>query len=243
MGEVGTSSRLLLVEDESHLASALKLNFELEGLAVDVAQSVRAAGELLLKSQYDVIVLDVMLPDGNGFTLCKKLRDSGNFTPVLMLTARGSAKDRVCGIDSGADDYVPKPFDLAELLARVRALLRRRDWEKGQQGGGKNVLTFGDAYIDFDTHDVRAFGRPVKLTQLELDLVRYFAANPGRVLSREELLEQVWKLRNYPNTRSVDNFIVRLRKHFEPSPNKPKYFVSHRGAGYKFVPAPPKRSP
>ena len=152
-------------------------------------------------------------------------------------------RSRVRGLDSGADDYMPKPFDLPELLARVRSALRRSGWRQSDQGGevAQATLRFGDAVIQFDTHEATAFGKPVRLTQLELDLVRYFAQNPGRVLSREELLERVWKLRNAPNTRSVDNFIVRLRRYFEREPDKPVHFVSHRDSGYRFVPDMDKR--
>ncbi len=228
------SPRVLVVEDEAHLAAGLKLNLELEGFGVDVATRAREASELMLGARYDAIILDVMLPDVDGFTLCKRLRNAGNRTPVIMLTARGAASDRVTGLDAGADDYLSKPFELAELLARLRSLLRRRQWDEAPRLAPA-VLTFGEVRVDFDTHEVTVRGEGRELTQLELDLVRYFARNQGRVLSRDELLEQVWKLRNYPNTRTVDNFIVRLRRHFEEDPARPKHFLSVRGAGYKFV--------
>ncbi|NLY94078.1 MAG: response regulator transcription factor [Myxococcales bacterium] len=229
--------RLLVVEDEEHLATGLKLNLELEGFAVDVANDARqAVAKLLDPAAYDAIVLDVMLPDIDGFELCRRLRDSGNFVPVIMLTARDSAQDRVLGLEAGADDYMVKPFKLAELLARVRSMLRRRDWDHGQAHRVKHVLEFGKARVDFDTHEVEIDGKAQKLTQLELDLLRYFAQNPGRVLSRKELLEKVWKLRNYDNTRTVDNFIMRLRRRFEVDDAEPRHFVSVRGAGYKFEP-------
>jgi DNA-binding response OmpR family regulator len=230
--------RLLLVEDEAHLAAGLKLNFELEGYAVEIASTGREAGRLLLHPRaYDIIVLDVMLPDVSGFTLCQKLRDAGNTTPVLMLTARDSVTDRVEGLNVGADDYLTKPFDLSELLARVRSLLRRTVWVREHETARpSNVLKFEDVEVDFDKHHVQVRGEELQLTKLELDLLRYFADNPGRVLSREELQHNVWKLRDYPNRRMVDNFILRLRRHFEPDPQNPIYFVSVRGAGYKFEP-------
>ncbi len=232
----GEGVHLLVVEDEEHLASALKLNFELEGYAVDVARTAREAAALLVSSApFDAIVLDIMLPDGDGFELCRRLRQANNFAPILMLTARSSGDDRVRGLDAGADDYLAKPFALDELLARMRSLLRRRRWD-GRVEGHDPTLAFGRVRVNFETHEARVGDEPIKLTTLELDLLRYFARNPGRVIPREELLEQVWKLRNYPNTRTVDNFIVRLRRHFEPDPEKPVHFVSHRGAGYKFVP-------
>ena len=235
---------LLVVEDEEHLAAGLKLNLELEGYSVDVARNAKEAGEHLVSMGeregsrgYEVIVLDIMLPDMDGFELCRRLRDAGNFVPVIMLTARASAEDRVRGLEAGADDYMIKPFSLDELLARVRSMLRRRKWEheKADVSLGRS-LVFGKASIDFETHEVLVEGEPRTLTQLELDLVRYFADHPHRVLTRSELLEQVWKLRNHGYTRTVDNFIVRLRRHFEEDPSDPKYFVSVRGAGYRFVP-------
>jgi DNA-binding response OmpR family regulator len=233
-----TQDRLLVVEDEEHLAAGLKLNLELEGYAVDLAVNAREAGERLLGvDAYDAIVLDVMLPDVDGFELCRRLRDSGNYVPVLMLTARSSPDDRVRGLEAGADDYMVKPFDLGELLARVRSMLRRQAWQQGPaRPRASHVLEFGRARVDFDTHDVLVDGKPEKLTQLEIDLLRYFSLHPGRVLRRGELLEKVWKLRNYSNNRTVDNFISRLRRRFEDDPQAPRYFVSVRGAVYKFVP-------
>ncbi len=233
-----TQDRLLVVEDEEHLAAGLKLNLELEGYVVDLAVNAREAGERLLGIDgYDAIVLDVMLPDVDGFELCRRLRDSGNYVPVLMLTARSSPDDRVRGLEAGADDYMVKPFDLGELQASVRSMLRRQAWQKGPaRPRVSHVLEFGRARVDFDTHDVLVDGQPEKLTQLEIDLLHYFSLHPGRVLRRGELLEKVWKLRNYSNNRTVDNFISRLRRRFEDDPQAPRYFVSVRGAGYKFVP-------
>jgi DNA-binding response OmpR family regulator len=234
------SQRLLVVEDEDHLAAGLKLNLELEGYEVDVAGTAREASEKLIQPEgYDALVLDVMLPDLDGFELCQRLRKAGHFVPVIMLTARSSAEDRVRGLEAGADDYMVKPFSLDELLARVRSMLRRREWEaRNGEEHESATLSFGAAVVDFDTHEVRVGGEPRKLTQLELDLLRYFAENAGRVLSRDELLQKVWKLRNYSQTRTVDNFLSRLRRHFEPDPKSPVHFVSVRGAGYKFLPEP-----
>lgn len=229
--------KILVVEDEQHLATGLKLNLELEGYAVDVAGTAREAGEFLLDaSRFDAIVLDVMLPDLDGFSLCQRLRASGNYTPVIMLTARSNAEDRVRGLEAGADDYLVKPFELNELLARVRSVLRRQSWDRQEDRGSRRVVHIGQGRIDFDSHEVLVQGEPVKLTRLELDLVRYFIEHPGKVLSRDTLLEEVWKLRNYSTARTVDNFISRLRRHFEVDPQEPKHFVSVRGAGYKFVP-------
>ena len=230
--------RLLVVEDEVHLATGLKLNLELDGYDVEIAGTGREASEKLINPEiYNLIILDIMLPDIDGFSLCRQLRRSEIYTPVLMLTARDAAEDRVEGLDAGADDYLPKPFDLSELLARVRSLLRRRQWEKSTEPEDRlgAIVSFGSAVVNFDTHEVTVGDKPVNLTQLELDLVRYFIRHAGRVLTRDELLENVWQLKNYPNTRTVDNFIVRLRKHFEPDPRHPVFFKSIRGAGYKFV--------
>jgi two-component system OmpR family response regulator len=229
----------LVIEDEEHLAAGLKLNLELEGYAADVAMTARDAGERLLRADaYDAIVLDVMLPDVDGFELCRKLRQAGNYTPVIMLTARSAAEDRVRGLEAGADDYLVKPFELEELLARVRSLLRRRSWERAEEAAPARTkrVQIGSASIDFDSHEVLVRSQRLKLTRLELDLVRYFVEHPGRVIGRDELLEQVWKLRNYSTARTVDNFVSRLRRHFEDDPAEPRHFVSVRGAGYKFVP-------
>ncbi len=230
------SARILVVEDEQHLAAGLKLNLELEGYRADVAKTVRDAGFAMVDPEgYDLIVLDVMLPDADGFTFCEKLRDAGNYTPVIMLTARSAPEDRVRGLEAGADDYLGKPFELEELLARVRSLLRRSHWTKAQ-GPSTNTLHFGRVFVDFDAHVVVVDEAPVTMTQLEFELLHYFAANAGRVLSRAELLEKVWKLHHHPRTRTVDNFIVRLRRHLEPDPARPVHILSVRGAGYKFQP-------
>jgi DNA-binding response OmpR family regulator len=237
MTEDGAPRHLLIVEDERHLATGLKLNFEFEGYRVDLAGTAREAAAALARSEpFDAIVMDVTLPDASGFELVRRLRQAGNFTPVIMLTARTLAEDRVAGLESGADDYLTKPFELDELIARVRSLIRRRRWEAARNGAQPAaVMRFGEAVVDFDTHEVTVAGAPITLTSLEMTLLQYFFHNVGRVISRDELLQQVWKLRNYPNTRTVDNFVLRLRKHFEPDPAEPVFFRSIRGAGYKFV--------
>ncbi len=231
---------VLVVEDEAHLAAGLKLNLELDGYRVVVARSLReAAAQLVEAAPVNLILLDVMLPDGESYGFCKQLRDSGQYMPVIMLTARSAAEERVRGLDSGADDYMPKPFVLSELLRgcdRRCAAAAGGNWMSPTEDA-RGSLRFGQVEINFDTHEAAVSGKPVRMTQLELDLLYYFAQNPGRVLSRDELLEHVWKLRNAPNTRSVDNFIARLRRYFEPLPDKPVHFVSHRGTGYRFLPA------
>lgn len=237
------ATRLLVVDDEEHLAMGLKLNLELEGYEVVVATDGSEAEKALESGRgFGAIVLDVMLPDFDGFELCARLRDAGNYTPVVMLTARNAAEDRVRGLEVGADDYIVKPFELDELLARVRSVLRRRAWDRGGPPGatkadraGHKVVRIGDSTVDFDSHEVVARGKPVKLTRLELDLLRYFVEHPGIVISRNTLLEEVWKLRNYSTARTVDNFVSRLRRHFEADVQNPAHFLSVRGAGYKYV--------
>lgn len=235
-------ARILVVEDEAHLAAGLKLNLELEGYRVETVGSAREAGKVLMQQPgFDALVLDVMLPDTDGVQLCEKIRDSGDHTPVLMLTALGSTDDRVRGLEAGADDYLVKPFELEELLARVRSLLRRRRWNQGP-GPARDLprLAIGIAEVDLDARTVRIVrgprsGEEFALTRLEFDLLQYFLSNPNRVLSRQELQEKVWGLENYPNSRMVDNFMLRLRRYFEEKPSAPETFVSVRGAGYKFV--------
>ena len=235
--DASDETKILVVEDEAHLAAGLKLNLELEGFRIDVASCAKEAAEFLLKEpDYQVLILDVMLPDMDGFELCRKVRSSGNFVPVIMLTARSSPQDRVRGLEAGADDYLGKPFELSELLARVASCLRRRQWESSS--GSRDVseqLRFGEAEVDFAQREVRLRGELVSLTRLEMDLLKYFANHAGRVLSREELLEQVWRLKGLSSSRTVDNFIHRLRRHFEEDPSKPKHFLSVRGSGYRFV--------
>jgi len=211
----------------------------LEQYEVEVASSAREAGRLLVDPEgFEVIVLDVMLPDVDGFELCRRLRGAGNYTPVIMLTALTRSDDRVVGLEAGADDYLGKPFELAELLARVRSLIRRTHWTRERVGVDVNptMLRFGQVVVDFESHRVEVAGVGVRLTKLELDLLRYFGENAGRVISRAELLDQVWNLAHHLNTRTVDNFIVRLRRHLEPDPQRPVHFISVRGVGYKFEP-------
>lgn len=234
--------RLLIVEDEKHLAAGLKLNFELEGYEVDTASAAReAVRHLATSKRYDVILLDVMLPDISGIELCQRIRSSGNHTPILMLTAKGAIDDRIQGLEAGADDYMLKPFDLSELIVRVKSLIRRQRWDRTLTAPSTNdQLRFGRAVIDFNAHCAHIAGVELKLTTLEFDLLRYFASHAGRALSRDELLEEVWGWApsKQTETRTVDNFIVRLRKHFEINPSSPIHFISVRGVGYRFDPGP-----
>ncbi len=232
------TARILVVEDERHLAAGLKLNLEMEGHQVEIAPTGREATRLLAGPEpFDLVVLDVALPDTDGFTICRRLREAGILTPVLMLTARSEVADRVKGLEAGADDYLVKPFDLDELLARVASQLRRRTWERqAAHDPERSRYRFGQAEVDFESHEAWMRGQPVELTHLEMELLRYFASHPRRVISRQELLEKVWGLKSYPHTRTVDNFVLRLRRRFEPDPRRPVHFLSVRGAGYKFDP-------
>jgi two-component system, OmpR family, alkaline phosphatase synthesis response regulator PhoP len=232
------AGRLLVVEDEEHLAFSLQFNFEAEGYAVTVATCLRDARGHLADASYDLIVLDMMLPDGLGIDLCRELRVGGDHTPVLFLTAKGAPDDVVAGLDAGADDYVTKPFVLVELLTRVAAMLRRQRWnDSAPAAGGVDVFEFGSGNrVDFSTHEATAHGQPVSLTDLELRLLRFFSERQSLVVSRQELLEDVWGLAGDTNTRTVDNFLVRLRRLFEVDPSRPAHFVTVRGVGYRFVP-------
>ena len=229
---------VLIVEDEKHLADGLKYNLKLEGYEVDVASSAEQAYSLLVDRQpsYDVIVLDVMLPGMDGFSLASQLRSQGHFVPILMLTARGQAEDVLRGFESGADDYLPKPFDLSVLLARINALLRRRDWfRKDLTRNNGTVVAVGNKRIDFEALELRSGEQTVQLTLMEAELLRYLIDHEGKIVSRSAILEEVWGLREDTDTRAIDNFIVRLRKYLEDEPSRPRHLLTVRGVGYRFV--------
>src|SRR6476620_4247995 len=235
-------SAVLIVEDEKHLADGLRYNLRAEGFEVDVAGSAEEAYPLVTdrKPSYDVVVLDVMLPGMDGFALASRLRAQGHFVPILMLTARGQAEDVLRGFESGADDYLPKPFDLSVLLARINALLRRREWlqkdrDRIAQNGESKVFDFDGKTIDFEALELRSGTQIVHLTLMEADLLRYLINHEGRIVSRSVILEDVWGLREDTDTRAIDNFIVRLRKYIEDEPSRPRHLLTVRGVGYKFV--------
>jgi DNA-binding response OmpR family regulator len=228
---------MLLVEDEAHLARGIQFNLELEGFDVDVVgDGAQALGRLLSGGDgaYDLVILDVMLPGMDGFEVASRLREAGAFTPVLMLTAKSLPEDVVKGLEAGADDYLPKPFDLAVLLARVKGLLRRRDWARGE-AEGPEAARIGPATVDFRRFELTAPGGTVRLTLLEAMLLKLLVQNAGRVVSKGEILEKVWNVSADTETRAVDNFIVRLRRYLEPNPRFPKYLHTVRGAGYKLL--------
>src|ERR1051326_24807 len=231
-------SAVLIVEDEKHLADGLRFNLKAEGYEVDVAGSAEEAYPLLTDRQppYDVIVLDVMLPGMDGFSLASRLRSQGHFVPILMLTARGQAEDVLRGFESGADDYLPKPFELTVLLARINALLRRREWfRKDQSRSTDNVFSVGNKTIDFEALELRSESETVQLTLMEAELLRYLVDHEGKIVSRSAILEDVWDLREDTDTRAIDNFIVRLRKYLEDEPSRPRHLLTVRGVGYRFV--------
>lgn len=230
--------KLLLVEDNTAMQTTLVRSFERRGVQVVVCGDGARALDRWRAAVPDVVLLDLTLPGLDGLQVLAAARAEGLDTPVLIVTARGTVGDRVLGLNTGADDYLAKPFELPELLARVRSILRRRHWDRREEkhGGPRAVVTIGEVRVDFESHEVSVRGEPVKLTRLELDLLRYFVEHPGKVVSRQQLLEEVWKLHNYSTARTVDNFVSRLRRHLEPDPQNPTHIVSVRGAGYKFVP-------
>jgi two-component system, OmpR family, alkaline phosphatase synthesis response regulator PhoP len=251
------SGQILLVEDEEHLARGLKFNLEAEGYATRVAGDGETALNLLLdqRADFDLLVLDVMLPGKDGFTVASELRHANHFIPLLMLTARGRPEDVLKGFAAGADDYLPKPFDLNILLARIRSLLRRKEWSRTLLGDPPSqsrvaeaesagaprefdVYEFSGRQVDFGTLELRANQKIFRLTLMEADLLRHLIANSGKVVSRKQILEQVWGLHEDTDTRAIDNFVVRLRKYIEKDPSKPQHLITVRGVGYRFLPNP-----
>jgi DNA-binding response OmpR family regulator len=229
--------RVLIVEDEQHLAEGLRFNLEAEGYEADVVDTGEAALQRLLGRQeraFDLVVLDVMLPGKDGFTVVSELRAARQFVPVLILTARGRPEDVLKGFAAGADDYLPKPTELAILLARIGGLLRRSQWQRQ----ASDRYTFAGRTIDFETLELRVGDRSFPLTLMEANLLRYLVTHTGTAVSRKAMLEDVWGLREDTDTRAIDNFIVRLRRYIEEDPSQPKHLLTVRGVGYRFVPEP-----
>ena len=241
----GEVPRILVVEDEEAIAQGLVLNLERKGWRVDLATDGRRALEMAEPGGYDLILLDVRLPKLDGFEVCQRLRQRSDFTPILILTARSQPDDVVYGLKVGADDYMVKPFDLAELLARVEGLLRRLSWSRAAPGAadedaeadpGEGRFEFGDFWVDFGSWRARTLGGEVELSKKELAVMQIFVRRPNQVISRRELLAEVWELPDHPNTRVVDNVILALRKAFEENSWRPRHIHTVRGAGYRFVP-------
>jgi DNA-binding response OmpR family regulator len=265
-------SRVLIVEDEAHLAQGLRFNLEAEGHSVEVAGDGERAIELLLghnengqkqndrpevnknekenakrangkrerspREEFDAVVLDVMLPGKDGFEVATELRAAKNFVPVLMLTARGRPEDVLKGFASGADDYLPKPFELPILLARLHGLLRRREWIGVRPAPDTDAFSFDGRTIDFAKLELRVNRNTIQLTLMEAELLRHLVRNSGRIVSRKAILEEVWGLHEDTDTRAIDNFIVRLRRYIEDDPARPKHLQTVRGVGYRFLAEP-----
>jgi two-component system, OmpR family, alkaline phosphatase synthesis response regulator PhoP len=242
-------SRILVVEDELHLAEGLRFNLEAEGYDVDVVETGESALDLLLPGdfRFDVVVLDIMLPGKDGFTVMRELRHAGQFIPTLMLTARGHAEDILQGFEAGADDYLTKPFELSILIARLRGLLRRREWLTASLAQFPAVASpepsdsfqFGEASVHFDLLELRVRDQVFPLTLMEVNLLRFLIQHEGKPVPRKSMLEEVWGLHEDTDTRAIDNFIVRLRRYIERDPTKPKHLLTVRGVGYRFVAEPP----
>ena len=243
-------SRLLIVEDEAHIASGLRYNLEADGHDVTLKENGEAAlAELEIDPErVDLVVLDVMLPGINGFTVAARMRAKGWLVPILMLTARGRAEDVLRGFEAGADDYLPKPFELSILIARINALLRRHAWHVASRGAGQataaplaaapDLFSFADKTVDFDAQELQVGGKKYPLTLMETNLLRYLVQHEGRAVSRKSMLEDVWNLREDTDTRAIDHFIARLRKYIEKVPARPRHVQTVRGVGYKFVSNP-----
>ena len=238
-------SRILIVEDEQHLADGLQFNLAAEGHEVDVIGDGEVALARLREQRdgYDAVVLDVMLPGRNGFDVARTLRSESDFVPILMLTARSRPEDVLAGFESGADDYLPKPFELAILMARVRGLLRRRQWLRGPvqtspvapapPPAAADVLEFAGHRLDLRALELHANDRAYRLTVMEADLLAYLVRRANTVVSRKTLLDDVWGLHEDTDTRAIDNFIVRLRRYLEKDPARPALILTVRGVGYK----------
>ncbi len=236
---MSTPPAILVVEDDPHLAAGVAENLRAEGYAVHHIGDGREALNWLRDGRCELIVLDVMLPHVDGLEVCRTLREKGDNTPVLFLTARGDPQDRIFGLEAGGDDYLAKPFHLQEFLLRVRAILRRREWyQRASASPADATLRFGGNEVDFRAFRARAWnGVTQELTEKEAMILKVLAARPGEIVSREDLLERVWGYDVFPSTRTVDNFILRLRKRFERDPAQPRHFLTVWGVGYRFLAA------
>ncbi|HTW67638.1 MAG TPA: response regulator transcription factor [Bryobacteraceae bacterium] len=246
-------NRVLVVEDEQHLAEGLRFNLEAEGYQVDLVDTGEAALEKLKpgEASTDVVVLDVMLPGISGFDVVSRMRESGQFVPTLILTARSHPDDVLRGFAAGADDYLTKPFELSILIARIRGLLRRHQWLRSaappaespaeiasEAGAPKDVFTFGDKSVDFDQLELHVRDQVFPLTLMEANVLRYLIEHQGQRVSRKAMLSKVWGLHEDTDTRAIDNFIVRLRRYIEDDPTRPRHLLTVRGVGYRFVASP-----
>jgi two-component system alkaline phosphatase synthesis response regulator PhoP len=223
--------RILVIEDEPQMLLGLRDNLELEGYQVVTATDGEDGLAKALAARPDLIVLDIMLPRKSGLDVCRELRARGDGTPIVMLTARSQESDKVLGFELGADDYVAKPFSITELLARVKAVLRR----SAGRSAGVEACRIGEVDIDFRTHQARRGRQRLEFTSREFDLLRYFVAHTGEVVTREQILSDVWGYEESPTTRTVDNFVAKIRQKIESTPHEPEHILTIHGAGYKFV--------
>jgi two-component system alkaline phosphatase synthesis response regulator PhoP len=225
-------ARILVVDDEAHLAAGISENLVAEGYAADVANDGAEGLEKIRSRDYDLILLDVMMPRLNGLEVCEAIRRDGLQTPVLFLTVKSDPADRIRGLEAGGDDYLAKPFHLKELLLRVAAILRRSDWYSHDDGR----ISFAGNEIDFKTYQARAWdGSEHALTHKEAMILKVLSEHAGEIVPREDILDKVWGYEVFPSTRTIDNFIVRLRKRFERNPEAPAHFHTVRGVGYRFT--------
>jgi DNA-binding response OmpR family regulator len=247
-------SRLLVVEDEAHLAQGLRFNLEAEGYSAEIVGDGESATDRLIgkKENFDAVVLDIMLPGKDGFSVVSELRAARNYVPVLMLTARGRPEDVLKGFASGADDYLAKPFDLSILLARLQGLLRRSQWMRDVSGGTTSrhaeaqaetvgdfdTFSFAGKTIDFGALELRSGDSTIHLTLMEAELLRHLVRNDGKIVSRKQILEEVWGLHEDTDTRAIDNFVVRLRRYLEDDSGNPRHLLTVRGVGYRFLAEP-----
>ncbi len=230
---------ILLAEDEEHIGEAVCLNLEAEGYRVLWAKDGDEALEFWREDRPELLILDVMMPGKSGYEVCQRIRATGDRTPILFLTVKARAEDRIRGLELGADDYLAKPFHLKELLLRVEGMLRRRAWYADQTGAGA-ILEFGANRVDFGRFEaVGVDGKATRLTQKECLLLKLLAERSGDVVSRDEILDRVWGRDSFPTPRTIDNFIARLRRRFEVDPARPRFIHTLRGVGYQFTPVPP----
>ena len=224
--------KILIIEDEEDLVKGLKLNLADEGYEVDWASNGEEGLRKAIEETPDLIILDIMLPKKNGLDVCRELRQKHVTIPIIMLTAKGEEIDKVVGLEIGADDYMTKPFSIRELLARIKAHLRR---EKREAKTVPEVYCFGDVEIDFTHFKVKHKNKESDLTSLEVEILKYFIAHQGEVITREVLLDKIWGYEKYPTTRTIDNHILKLRKKIETDPSHPEYILSIYGEGYRFI--------
>jgi len=230
------SIRILLVEDEEHLQSVIAMNLDLEGYKVQIASTGNEGVKVFRGGRFDLVILDVMLPEMDGYTVCKTIRLENKQVPILFLTAKGSGADRINGLKLGADDYLVKPFNLEELLLRVKNLLKRSTNNESVTLVDLEQVQIGNCHVNFKTFEVETgTGVINNLSKREMYLLKLLVEKEGQVVSREEILETIWGYEVYPSTRTIDNYILAFRKYFEPNPKQPQYFHSIRGVGYKFT--------